>query len=225
MTIQYSIQPSSLSPPGITDPYGRYQVQVQNDTTVAISSTFATIANHLKAGDQVVILDSDDEPIGTIMPSLKGGFLLADSPSPTVENMSVGFRPSAELYNVVKQDVTFQRLDTVTRSPSIVLVSDWYENERTDGGISVGGGHSNYVEIKGTNLKLDSTVSVILTEIGGDETSVTLLNSESPMIKWTDRLISFNAKVSISTPASTGTLSVTVGTKTVSLVVNILNRL
>lgn len=137
--------------------------------------------------------------------------------------MSIGFRPGFSLHNAVQQDVEFERIDTVIRSPSITLVSDWYQNERTDGAISINGGHSNYVEIKGTHFKLDETVTVTLTEIGGDLVSVQLAN-DSGLIKWTDHLIAFNAKVNIATPETTGTLTINIGDKVATTTVSILDR-
>lgn len=224
MTIKYSIQPSVLSPDGQSGPYGRYQIQVQDDSTVAVDSTNSAIANLLKAGNQVVLVGSDNEPIGWIMPSLKGGFLLSESPTPTAENVSIGFRASSTLLEDTRQAVDFERLDTVVRTPAITLVSEWYQNERTDGAISVNGGHSNYVEIKGSHLKLGDTVTVTLTEIGGGLVSVMLANEQTGLIKWTDHLIAFNTKVNIATPETTGTLTVTVDGKAVSMTVTIIDR-
>lgn len=223
MTIKYSIQPSTLSPNGQSEPYGRYQVQIQDETTITLDSTLVAIAAALRAGNQVILLGSDNEPIGSILPALKGGFTLAESPTPTAENMSIGFRPSSSLHNAVQQDVEFERIDTVIRGPSITLVSDWYQNERTDGAISVNGGHSNYVEIKGNNLKLDDIVTVTLIEIGGGLVSVELA-SDSGLIKWTDHLIAFNAKVSIATPETTGTLTINIGGKIATMTVSIIDR-
>jgi hypothetical protein len=223
MTIKYSIQPSSLSPNGQSEPYGRYQVQIQDETTMPLDSTSATIAAALKAGNQVILLGSDNEPIGSILPALKGGFTLAESPTPTAENMSIGFRPSYSLHNAVQQDVEFERIDTVIRVPSIILVSDWYQNERTDGAISVNGGHSNYVEIKGNNFKLSDTLTVTLTEIGGGLLSVELAD-DTGLIKWTDHLIAFNTKVNIVTPETTGTLTINIGGKIATMTVSIIDR-
>jgi len=86
----------------------------------------------------------------------------------------------------VRQSVSFERVDTVMRNPVITLVSDWYQNERVDGTISVNGGHSNYVEIKGSHFKVGETLTVTLTEIGGSATAVQLANQYG-LIKWTDQ--------------------------------------
>ena len=224
MTIKYSIQPSSLTPTGQTAPYGRYQVHLQDDeTTITVDSTYATIADLLKIGASVVLVGSDNKPIGTLTPTLKGGFPLAESPTPTADSVAVGFRPSTNLYEMVRQSISFERVDTVIRNPVISLVSDWYQNERTDGTISVNGGHSNYVEIKGNHFKVGETLTVTLTEIGGAETSVQLANQYG-LIKWTDRLIAFNTKVSLTTPTATGTLTVDVDGKIATVVVTITDR-
>jgi hypothetical protein len=224
MTLKYSIQVSSLTPDGQTTPYGRYQVHLQEDETViTVDSTSAAIADLLKIGTPVLLVGSDQQPIGTLSPALKGGFPLAQSPTPTTENVSIGLRPSTALYEATRQSISFERVDTVMRNPIITLVSDWYQNERADGSISVNGGHSNYVEIKGNHFKLGETLAVTLTEIGGEATSVQLANQYG-LIKWTDHLIAFNTKVSISTPAATGTLTVEVDGKSSSVVVTIVDR-
>ena len=138
MTLKYSIQLSSLVPDGQTTPYGRYQVHLQGDETViTVDSTYATIADLLKIGTPVLLVGTDQQPIGTLIPALKGGFPLAQSPTPIPENVSIGLRPSAVLYEAIRQSISFQRVDTVTRTPTITLVSDWYQNERTDGSVSV----------------------------------------------------------------------------------------
>lgn len=224
MTIKYSIQPSTLIPDGQTVPYGRYQVHLQDEETIiTVDSTYATIADVLKIGASVILMGSDNQPIGTLMPTLKGGFSLAESPIPTADNVSIGFRPSTALYEVVRQAVSFERVDTVMRNPIITLVSDWYQNERVDGTISVNGGHSNYVEIKGSHFKMGETLTVTLTEIGGAATTVQLANQYG-LIKWTDHLIAFNTKVALVTPTATGTLTVDIEGKTVSVVVTITDR-
>jgi len=224
MTIKYSIQPSTFIPDGQTAPYGRYQVHLQaEETIITVDSTHVTIADLLKIGASVILMGSDNQPIGTLMPTLKGGFTLAESPTPTAENVSVGFRPSSTLYEAVRQAVTFERMDTVMRNPVITVVSDWYQNERVDGIISVNGGHSNYVEIKGNHFRVGETLTVTLTEIGGAATSVQLANQYG-LIKWTDRLIAFNTKATLVTPTATGTLIVDIEGKTVSVVVTITDR-
>ena len=224
MTIKYSIQPSPLAPNGQTAPYGRYQVHLQEDeTTITVDSTYATIADLLKIGTSVLLVGSDNKPIGTLSPALKGGFPLAESPTPTPDNISVGFRSSSTLYEATRQAVSFERVDTVMRNPVITLVSDWYQNERTDGIISVNGGHSNYVEIKGNHFKVGETLKVTLTEIGGAETSVQLANQYG-LIKWTDHLIAFNTKVGLATVTATGTLTVEVDGKIATVVVTITDR-
>ena len=224
MTIKYSIQPSPLTPAGQTAPYGRYQVHLQEDeTTITVDSTYATIADLLKSGSLVVLVGSDNQPIGTLSPALKGGFPLAESPTPTADSVSVGFRPSTNLYEVVRQAISFERVDTVMRNPIINLVSDWYQNERVDGTISVNGGHSNYVEIKGSHFRVGETLTVTLTEIGGAATSVMLANQDG-LIKWTDRLIAFNTKIGLATVTATGTLTVEVDGKIATVVVTITDR-
>ena len=139
------------------------------------------------------------------------------------DNISVGFRSSSTLYEATRQAVSFERVDTVMRNPVITLVSDWYQNERTDGIISVNGGHSNYVEIKGNHFKVGETLTVTLTEIGGAATAVQLANQYA-LIKWTDHLIAFNTKVSLTTPTATGTLTVDVDGKIATVVVTIIDR-
>jgi len=224
MTLKYSIQPSNLAPNGQTAPYGHYQVHLQDEeTAITVDSTYASIADLLKIGTPVLLVGSDNKPIGTLLPALKGGFPLAESPTPTADNVSVGFRPSSTLYEATRQSVSFERVDTVTRNPVITLVSDWYQNERVDGIISVNGGHSNYVEIKGSHFKVGETLTVTLTEIGGSATAVVLANQYG-LIKWTDHLIAFNTKVSLVTPAATGTLTVEIEGKTASVVVTITDR-
>lgn len=224
MTIKYSIQPSTLIPDGQTAPHGRYQVHLQDEETIiTVDSTHATIADLLKISASVVLVGSDNQPIGTLMPTLKGGFPLAESPTPTAENVSVGFRPSSTLYEATRQSVSFERVDTVMRNPVITLVSDWYQNERVDGTISVNGGHSSYIEIKGSHFRVGETLTVTLTEIGGATTAVQLANQYG-LIKWTDHLIAFSTKVALVTPTATGTLSVEIDGKTVSVVVTITDR-
>jgi hypothetical protein len=224
MTIKYSIQPSTLIPDGQTAPHGRYQVHLQDEETIiTVDSTHATIADLLKISASVVLVGSDNQPIGTLMPTLKGGFPLAESPTPTADNVSVGFRPSSTLYEATRQSVSFERVDSVMRNPVITLVSDWYQNERVDGIISVNGGHSNYVEIKGNHFKVGETLTVTLTEIGGSATAVQLANQYG-LIKWTDRLIAFNTKVALITPTATGTLTVDIDGKIASVVVTITDR-
>jgi len=224
MSIKYSIQPSTFTPDGQTAPYGRYQVHVQEDeTTITVDSTYAAIADLIKVGSLVVLVGSDNQPIGTLIPTLKGGFPLAESPTPTADSVSVGFRPSVTLYEVVRQSVSFERVDTVMRNPVITLVSDWYQNERVDGIISVNGGHSNYVEIRGNHFKVGETLTVTLTEIGGSATSVQLANQYG-LIKWTDHLIAFDTKAALVTPTATGTLSVDIEGKIASVVVTITDR-
>jgi len=224
MTIKYSIQPSSLTPDGQTAPYGRYQIHLQDEEpTITVDSTSVAIADLLKTGSQVLLVGSDNQPIGSLVPSLKGGFPLAESPTPTADSVSVGFHASSVLHEAVRQSVDFQRVDTVVRNPVIMLVSDWYQNERADGSISINGGHSNYVEIKGNHLKLGETLTVTLTEIGGGATSV-VLASDAGLIKWTDRLIAFNTKANITTPTATATLTVTSDGKSASVVVTLVDR-
>ena len=223
MTIKYSIQLSTLSPDGQSEPYGRYQIQIQNETTMTIDATSATIAAALKAGHQVLLLGSDNEPIGSILPALKGGFALAESPTPTAKNMSIGFRPSSTLYNIVQQDIEFERIDTVIRSPSITLVSDWYQNERTDGTISINGSDSNYVEIKGSHFKLHDSLIITLTKMGSGLDPIQLADNTG-LIKWTDHLIAFNTKVNIVTQKTTGTLIVNNGGKIATMTITIIDR-
>jgi len=223
MTIKYSIQQSTLSPDGQSEPYGRYQVQIQNETTITIDATSEMIATALKAGHQVLLLGNDNEPIGTILPSLKGGFALAESPTPTAKNMSIGFRSSTTLHNAIQQDVEFERINTAVRSPSITLVSDWYQNERIDGAISINGSDSNYVEIKGNNLKLSNTLVVSLTKIGTGVEPIQLADNTG-LIKWTNHLIAFNTKVNIVTQKTTATLVVNNGGKITTITVILIDR-
>ena len=224
MTIKYSIQPSSLTPTGQTTPYGRYQIHLQEDeTTITVDATYAAIAELLKTGASVALMGSDNQLIGTLSPALKGGFPLAESPTPPADSISIGFRPSPNLYEAIRQSVSFERVDTVMKKPVINLVSDWYQNERGDGTISVNGGHSNYVEIRGSHFKLGEMLTVTLTEIGGAETSVMLANQDG-LIKWTDRLIAFNTKVGLATVTATGTVTVDVDGKVASVVVTITDR-
>ena len=224
MTIKYSIQPSTLTPDGQPAPYGRYQVHLSDEETViAIDSTAAALADILKIGAPILLVGTDNKPIGTLSPALKGGFLMADSPTPTPDNISIGFRSSATLYEATRQSVSFERVNTVMRTPVISLVSDWYQNERTDGTVSVNGGHSSYIEIKGSYFKLGESLTVTLTEIGGAATTVQLANQYG-LIKWTEHLIAFNTKVFLSTPTATGTLTVEVDGKSTSVEVTITDR-
>jgi len=229
MALKYSIQSSSLSPDGVTDPYGRFMVQyrepLEADTlTIADEEIDVdTIAAALQEGRPITIKTSLGVEIGQLLTTLKGGFLISDDPTPTSDQIGIGFRPSVSVLSSTRFEPVFERIDTVVRNPSITLVSDWYQNERTDNAISINGGHSNYVEIRGSNFKLDTTLSVTLTEIGGDELSVQLADDVA-LIKWTDRLIAFNAKQNMITPETTGTLTVNVGSKSTSTTVTIIDQ-
>lgn len=234
MTITYSIQPSTLLPEEEVNPYGRYMVQTTSSASVPVSVTTEEISNFLKAGSTVNLVDEGEVIIGTLMPTLKGGFVLATEPTPVDTQLNVGFRPSPKLLEYTRFEVTFARSNTVVRAPSISLISDWYQNERTDNSISINGGHSTYIEIKGVNLKLGNTLNAELTEIGGGGETVTLA-SDTGLIKWSDRLISFNTKIAmttpeapgmftLTTPQATGIFTLTIGDKITTAIVNIINR-
>lgn len=123
MTIKYSVQPSVLSPDGVTDPYGRYQVELQSDVVFQCSNfTTSDIADALKAGGTVVLLDSNSEVIGRIVPTVKGGFLISDSPSPLKEQANIGFTPSPLLLEFFRFQLTFAQVPTVQIVPTITSI-------------------------------------------------------------------------------------------------------
>ncbi|OQW90352.1 MAG: hypothetical protein BWK79_20145 [Beggiatoa sp. IS2] len=118
MTIKYSVQPSNLAPSGITEPYGRYQVEYQSDVPLELNITTAQVSSALNEGNTVVLLASDGEVIGRIVPSVKGGFVIAEATSPTKEQAGIGFVPLEEF----RYALTFAVQPTVQVVPIITSV-------------------------------------------------------------------------------------------------------
>ncbi len=126
MTIQYSIQPSTLSPTDVEVPYGRYQVSSNGLLEIPpLNVTKETIVTALKAGNTVDLISSDGALIGSLLPTVKGGFILSEEPTPNASSVNIGFRPSVGILADLRFEITFERVATSVVLPQISEVEIW----------------------------------------------------------------------------------------------------
>jgi len=213
MTIKYQVQPSSLVPAGVTEPYGRYQLVLMSNGQSVSSLTVTQITALMKDGGTVTLVDSDGAYIGSLQPTLSGGFLISDSPAPVPESVGVGFRPSSHLLENLRFEVSFNRVDTTYRQPIITSIKSWYQNEPYTGYV-INGGHSALVVIEGYNLKLAS-------DFHGDlfigAVNFPNVCTNSVFITWTDKRIEYLEKLAVVVPAATGVFTYYTGDRTTEI--------
>ena len=217
--ITYQIQPSTLSPEGTSEPYGRYSVILQGSQSFALPTTLDAIATILKEGKSVDITCSDGVAF-SLLPTLSGGFTIAESPTPTAASIGIGVKPSKGLLASTRFEAAFNRAETTFRQPAIITMTSWYQNSPYDG-LVFNGTHSSYVEITGTNLKLDPT-NLRGKFTGGSLTDYVMLNEQN-LITWTNTTIAWLEKSSLSEPPAfpaTGVFTLSSGDRSVSLTVS-----
>ncbi|OQW95918.1 MAG: hypothetical protein BWK79_00705 [Beggiatoa sp. IS2] len=205
MTITYQVQPSTLAPEGVSEPYGRYQVILGESTTATATVTLETIVNTIQAGGSFLLKDSGGELIGQIVPTLTGGFTLSTSPTPGSTDIGLGFRPSKQLLAGVRFEPQFTRADTTFRQPAITTFTTWYQNEAYPSQYVVNGAHGSTVIIEGTNLKLDSTAC--LGTITLDQDSTPDVTGPTNVIAWTDKRIEYQTKMGMTPFSSSGSFT------------------
>ena len=215
--INYQVQASSLQSDSDPTPLGRYLVEVGNPVTFETTLDIEAIANVLKDGNAVAITNATGEILFSIQPTLTGSFPLSEPATPTASNIGIGFRPSKQLLALTRFEPGFLRVATTVRQPAIVSVTSSYLNEPYASSIIINGGHSSFVTIRGTDLKLNPddplTINYEFTSDGTPESVVAATN----FITHTASTIQFTTKP-IATPplSSTGSLVYTAGDRTVS---------
>lgn len=224
MPLNYSVQPSTLSNSN-NDVLARYQVSYGEPTvtySLGVNFPYDSVSTSLSEGRPVVFVDGSDAPYFSIIPSIAGSTLLATPATPTMDQVNVGFRPSPAFLSSVREKTNFNRVESSARIPNVFIVNEQYLDEKAENTISVNGGHSDYIEIVGINLRpIGNNVTISLND--GTDT-VALATNKAQLITWTQSRIAFNTKAALVTPAASGTLEVDVDGKTTTFPVTITDR-
>ena len=223
--MDYSVQPSSLTNSS-GDVLGRYQVSYSEPTVNFNLEQFPTsqVVESLAEG-RPVNFTLDGTTYFQVLPSISGSTLFQTPETPLASNLGLGFRPSVRFLASVRSGATFNKVSTASRVPVVLVVNSMYLDEKATNSISINGGHSCWVEIVGTNLRLageNITITLSVSDLPQD--SVQLVTDKTEVITWTNSRISFLTKAYLVSPPQTGILSIVVDGKSTTFNINVIDR-
>lgn len=169
--VNYSIQPSTQKPEGVSGDWIRLQLHLktQTDKVVLSNDEHDKLISAMQDGRLIGLESTDGRLIGQFQPGISGGHLQSDFISPNVGDFRVGFKPAAKLLETIRLSLLFNQVPTVLLNPTVLSVR--FINSRGELVDSIRLEDGGMLKLTGTNFIKDG-IAIKISQVKSDNSVV-----------------------------------------------------